>query len=259
MGSRAEIAQFDVLEQLAERVRPVTLADQQVLPVLPALESLLPSAGLQRGSVIETRGRGATSLALAIAAGPSEAGSWTVSVGLPHLGLAAADEMGVDLGRLAVVADPDPARWGSVIAALIGAFDVVLVRAPRRAGANDVRRLGARVRERGTVLVHVADVDRVWPEGPDIALTITSGNWQGLGEGHGHLRARRVEVAATGRRRAAQPRNASLWLPGPDGLVAPVEPTPVALGDRTPPPVHTGLDRRPDVESESDELAELAG
>ena len=218
--SLESLERLEMLEQLAERVRPVTLADQQVLPALPALEQLLPNGGLQRGTMIETRGRGATSLALSLAAGPSRAGSWTASVGLPRLGLAAAAELGVDLARLAVVADPEPSQWGSVVAELIGAFDVVLVRVPRRARAVDARRVGARARERGTVLVHLADSERSWPEGPDLCLAVTSMSWDGLGEGHGHLRARRVEVAATGRRRAARPKHASLWLPDSDGRVS---------------------------------------
>jgi len=43
--------------------------------------------------------------------------------------------------------------------------------------------------------------------------------WQGLGDGHGHLQARRLTVEATGRRRSAQPRRAELWLPDPDGHI----------------------------------------
>lgn len=265
MGPRPEISDLDklerlgLLEQLAERVRPVTLADQQVLPVLPALEPLLPSEGMQprgvqRGTLIETRGRGATSLALALAAGPSEAGSWTVSVGLPRLGLAAAAEFGVDLGRLAVIGEPEPAQWGSAVAAVVGSFDVVLLRAPRRVRPVDARRLVARARERGTVLVHVSDAEHVWPEGPDLGLTVASMKWEGLGGGHGHLRARRVEVTATGRRRAARPRRASLWLPGPDGLIAPAEPALTVLPGDASLPADTSPARESKAESDVAQL-----
>ncbi len=265
METRSEyggLTQIDTLEQLVERVRPVTLADQQVLPVLPALGPLLPGAGLQRGSVVETRGRGATSLALALAVGPSEAGSWTVSVGLSRLGLAAAAELGIDLGLLALVREPEPAQWGSVVAALIGAFDVVLVRVPRRVRRVDARRLIARARERGTVIVHVADSESFWPEGPDLVLAVASMAWEGLGVGHGHLRARRVEVAATGRRRASRPKNASLWLPGPDGRIATVDSGPVALPAHTTSrehaELHGGVEVGPMV-SDPAELTELVG
>lgn len=38
------------LRTLVERTRPVSTADQRVLPVLPAIEELLPARGLRRGS-----------------------------------------------------------------------------------------------------------------------------------------------------------------------------------------------------------------
>ena len=101
---------------------------------------------------------GTTSLALALAAGASQAGSWVAAVGLGSLGLVAAAELGVALDRLVLVDDPgrDRAGWASVVAALVDGFDVVLV-AAGSAGSRpaDARRLVARVRERGAVLVAV--------------------------------------------------------------------------------------------------------
>jgi hypothetical protein len=208
-------------EELADTVRPVALARERQLPVLPGLESLLPEAGLRRGSVVAAQGRGATSLALALAAGPSSSGSWTAAVGLPALGLRAAGELGVALHRLALVPDPDPATWATVVAALVDAFDVVLARPDRRARPSDGRRLTARARERGAVLVLLGPLGK-WLEGPDLRLTVAGSAWEGLGDGHGHLRARRLTVEATGRRHASRPRRADLWLPGPSGGVHPV-------------------------------------
>lgn len=234
----------DQLAALGARVQPTTLAREQRLTVLPALESLVPGGGLRRGSTLSVDGPAATSLALATAAGPSQDGAWVVAVGFPSLGLLAAAELGVALERLVLVADPgdsdDAAAWPAVVAALVDAFEVVLVHADRRVRAADGRRLVARTRERGAVLVQVGG-DRptgtVWPEGADVTFTVADATWEGLGEGHGHLRSRRVSVEAGGRREAARPRRAELWLPSADGTVEEVLPEPVRLrGPSVPAP-----------------------
>lgn len=202
---------------LPEPVRPVSLAGQRLLPVLPALAGLLPGGGLRRGSTVSVEG--STSLALAVLAGPSGAGSWCAAVGLPSLGLVAAAELGVAVERLALVAAPGD-DWAAVVAALLDALDVVVVGAPRRrASPADARRLVARARERGAVLVPLGRWD-----GADVRLSVTAGGWQGLGNGSGHLRARLVEVVAEGRGAAARPRRARLWLPSADGAVSPAGP-----------------------------------
>jgi hypothetical protein len=158
-----------------------------------------------------------------------------VAVGLPDLGLAAAAEVGIDLTRLALVDAPAasagaPARWAEVVGALVGAFDLILLGPTHAVRLGDARRLAARARERGTTLLLAGlggpgNGRRSWPEGPDLQLAVTGTTWQGLGQGHGYLRARQVHLEATGRRRAARPRSADLWLLDPDGRVAPVEPT----------------------------------
>ncbi|MDP9071773.1 MAG: hypothetical protein M3N68_10965 [Actinomycetota bacterium] len=200
------------LPQNARPVGPVSLAGEHVLPVLPALESLLPGRSLRRGSTVAVVG--STSLALALLAAPTSAGSWCAAVGFPSLGLAAAAEVGVALGRLALVAAPGT-DWPAVVAALLDGLDVVVVRPPTRVRPGDARRLAARVRERGAVLIPVG----TW-EGADVRLTITARRWEGVGDGHGHLRARLAEVLAEGRGAAARPQRAQLWLPAPGGGVA---------------------------------------
>ena len=217
-AARATGAELIRLAEIAERARPVALAREQVLPVLPALESVLPG-GLRRGSTVTVAG--STSLALALLAGPVQAGSWVATVGVSSLGLAAASELGVALDRLVLVADPPADAWPTVVATLVDAFDVVLVRP--RARVNDARRLAARTRERGAVLVILGD-DRAWPEAPEVRLAITASEWFGLGAGYGHLRARRVRVEVDGRRGAARPRSADLWLPAAGGGVEKYEP-----------------------------------
>jgi hypothetical protein len=199
------------LEDLAQRVRPVTLAGEQLLPVPRALEPLLPDRGLRRGGTVAVDG--SLALALALVAGASAAGSWVVAVGLPDLGVVAAAEAGIVLERLALVPKAGPAAWGAVVAALLDAIDVVLVRPPARLSAAVARRLAARARERRSVLLPVG---AGWPIPPDLRLAVTASQWEGLGQGYGRLEARKVEVAAAGRGAAVLERRAKLWLPSPD-------------------------------------------
>ena len=208
------------LRDIAGRTRPLTLAADRHLPVLPALAPLLPEAGLRRGSTIAVAG--SVTLALALLAGPSAAGSWSAVVGLPSLGAEAAAELGVALERLALVPEPGIERWSVVVAALLEELDVVLAVPPRQVRAAHARRLTARARERGGVLV-VLGGRELGTEPVDLRLTVMGGRWTGLGRGHGRLLAREVEVVARGRRAAARERRARLWLPGPDGGVAVVD------------------------------------
>ncbi|MCU1463852.1 MAG: hypothetical protein JWO37_3927, partial [Acidimicrobiales bacterium] len=89
-------------------------------------------------------------------------------------------------------------------------------------------------RERGSVLVlglaggarasprpRPGPVATAWPEGVDVRLAVSRAQWEGLGQGHGRLAGRRVEVVVSGRRSATRERRAPLWLPAPGGGVAP--------------------------------------
>ena len=79
-------ARRDRLRLVADRAAPLALARERTLPLLSAVADLFPDGALRRGSVVGVDGVGATSLALAVAAGPSAAGSWTAVVGDPGLG-----------------------------------------------------------------------------------------------------------------------------------------------------------------------------
>ena len=85
--------------------------------MLPPSRPLLPGGGLRRGATVSVTAAagvgGATSLALALVAEASRAGSWVAAVGLPSLGLVAADELGVALERLVLVAAPGARRPGA--------------------------------------------------------------------------------------------------------------------------------------------------
>ena len=193
-----------------------TLAVERLLPVVPALEPLLPGRGLRRGTTVTVTRSAA--LALALVAGASAAGSWVAAVGLPDLGIVAAAESGIALERLALVPVPGARVWPTVVAALLDAVDVVLVRSPPRLPAAQARRLAARARERGAVLVPIG----AWSQPADLRLAVTSSTWQGLGQGHGHLRARQAEVSISGRGAATRERRVLLWLPSHNGTIAQV-------------------------------------
>jgi hypothetical protein len=183
---------------------------------------------------VATAGSAATSLALALTGPATAAGSWCAVVGVDDLGLLAAAELGVDLGRTLVVADPGPDGWASVVASLLDAVEVVLVRPGHAIVPTTRRRLVARARDRGSVLIHVGGRATVWAEAPDLTISSGASCWEGIGAGHGRLRARRVEVEVAGRRGAVRPRRAELWLPGPDGRLALAEPRTVASSPAEP-------------------------
>jgi hypothetical protein len=133
----------------------------------------------------------------------------------------AADAAGITLARFALVPDPGT-DWPAIVAALLDAFEVVLLRPPGRADAATRRRLAARVRERRRALVVLARDVPATDWSFDVHLTGTTGVWEGLGWGAGHLRSRQLQIRAGGRRLAGRPRHASVWLPDAEGHVATV-------------------------------------
>jgi hypothetical protein len=200
---------------VAAHSRPVATADSRVLAVPAALAGCFPDGGIRRGStVVIGPATGGVSLALALTAAAVGDGAWAAAVALPSLGLLAAAELGVRLERMALVPAPSD-RWPAVVAALLDGMDLLLLGPPARVRSADARRLMARAREQGTVLV-VLDPpgSRHWPEAADLRLTIAGATWEGLGLGYGHLQSRRVEVVVTGRRAATRERRAAMWLPG---------------------------------------------
>jgi hypothetical protein len=176
--------------------------------VIDALGPVLPDAGLRRGTVVAVGGAAATSLALALAAAPSVAGSWVGAVGMPSLGLLAAASSESRSSGCLLVAAPPPGEWATVVATLIDGVDVVLVRLPRSVRTGEARRLQARGRQRGAVLIVVGPPH---PLEPDVTLAVEEEEWVGLAEGAGHLQGRRVGVVAVGRRAA---RAIAAWLCG---------------------------------------------
>jgi hypothetical protein len=192
-----------------------TAAVDRVLPTLPAISELLAGPGLRGGSAYSVRGSSA--LVMAMMAGPSAEGAWCGVVGLPSFGAEAARGLGVDLDRLVLVPDPEH-DWLNVVAALVDALTVVVVRPPGEVTPGEASRLAARLRTRGVVLIAVGS----WP-GSEARLEVESNTWTGLGSGEGLLAARQATVVVTGRRAAGRQRKHQLWLPGPDGAIRSVE------------------------------------
>lgn len=197
---RADPEALRRLVAAAGMATPVSLAGERLLPLAAPLDAVV--GGLRRGSVVSVGP--SPGLALQVAAGPSGTGSWVAAVGLPGLGAVAAAEAGVDLARLLVV-DVPPEGWTEAVAAAVDGIDVVLAGVPPRLRAGDARRLAARVRERGTVLVAVDGLAGPgiaggrWPERADLGLRVTGRSWAGLGAGHGHLSGGNLEVVVSGR------------------------------------------------------------
>lgn len=221
----AEPEQSDEISRLRtqlERVQGRRL-DAPVLPVHPALASLLPGGGLRPGAAYSLPR--STSLLLALLGQPSQSGAWCGVVGMPRLGAEAAEGMGVDLSRLVLIPDPGP-RWLAVTATVSEVLPVVAVRPPGRASDGEVSRLAARLRDRGAVLL----VQGPWPQA-EAVLEVGDPVWTGVGHGHGYLDGRAVTVTSSSRR-WPRPRQERLLLPDASGslAVAPAIGTVSAIG-----------------------------
>jgi len=181
------------LAEAGEVARPVTQAGDRALPVPGELGEVIPA--LRRGSVVAVEGgtgAGATSVALRLAAAATAAGEWAAAVELHgSLGGLAAAEAGVALERFAVVRRVPPARWAAVVAALLDGIGLVLAEVPHDARAADARRLAARARERGVVLVGVDG----WPAEAALRVRAEGSEWRGLGRGTGLLARRELKVS----------------------------------------------------------------
>jgi hypothetical protein len=158
-------------------------------------------------------------MATLLAAGAVEVGAWMGVAAAPTLGVQACREAGVCVERMVAVREPaggafDDAMWGQVLATLIDGFDIVVFGAAARVRAGTARRLQARLQHRGAVVVLVGEAGSF---SCDQQLASVA-QWQGLGEGHGHLRSRQVHLTLEGRR-MQRPRRDALWYPSPSGVI----------------------------------------
>ncbi|HLS26263.1 MAG TPA: hypothetical protein VK063_10360 [Beutenbergiaceae bacterium] len=182
---------------------------QDGFAVPPLLEELLPG-GLRRGTIAEVRGSTSVLLALAEAAAGEE--RWCVLVGMPDVGWAAAAAVGLDLHRVVAVPQPGP-EAAEVLGALVDGFDVVLVGPCPQLRPAARRSLGARLRQRGAVLL----TDQSWP-GAHLTLQARSVGWRGVGHGHGLLTGQEMLIQRMGRGHLGGPAHQVRLLVGPHGL-----------------------------------------
>jgi len=186
------------LAALGDRVAPLAMAHERTLPVPDALGGLFVEGGLVRGRTLACRGPAATSTALTLVAPAMASGAWMAVIDVPTVGLDAACELGVPLERVvAVGTDGDAARWSDVVAAAADGFDILLVRVPADVPPATVRKLAVRLRQRDVVTIVLGDPGSMAHDG---IIETEASQWSGLGDGHGHLRARDVAVQASGRR-----------------------------------------------------------
>jgi hypothetical protein len=177
----------------------------RLLPVIEEFRPFLPwPGGLLRGATVAAVG--SSSLQLALLAGGMSQGGWAAVVGQPWFGVAAAQEYGVPLERLALVPDPGP-DWPTVVGALIDGVDMVVLTVPDPA-AGIVRSLQARAREKGCVLVPTGR----WP-GSDLVVERTAVEWAGLGKGRGRLRWQKATFQTSGRGKAGRLRTLEMIFP----------------------------------------------
>ncbi len=215
----------EVMAQLAQRVEPVTLAHERVLAVPDCLASLCPHGGIPRGWSVGTDGPGGRSLALGVLAEALGDEGWAAVVGAGDVGWWAAARMGVRLDRVVLIEPPPRGQWSGVLAALLGSVEVIVLDGSVAIGLRDARRLQARAREQETTLLHLpASQTQGWPGSFDLRFVVTPESWEGIGDGHGHLQARRATVGAAGRRVGLRPATVSIWLPGPDGSLSLADP-----------------------------------
>ena len=169
------------------------------------LGGLLPGGAVRRGSVVTLAGpMGTTSVLLPLLAAATVTGEWAAVVEPgATLGGAAIAEAGVALERCAIVRRVPADRWAVTVAALLEGATLVAAWVPQGVRIGDARRLVARARERGAVLVAMESVPGVrsvpWPAEAALRLHVQPGSWCGLASGHGLLSGRDLQVRVEGR------------------------------------------------------------
>jgi hypothetical protein len=215
----------DALERIARETCPATLAGDRRLAVADPLGALLPDGGLRRGSVVTLSGSsGTTSVLLPLLAAATATGEWTAVVEPGDtLGGAAVAEAGVAMERCAVVRRVRADRWAMVVAALLEGVTLVAAWVPPGVRLGDARRLAARARERGAVLVAMESVAGVrsaaWPAEAALRLQVHPGPWRFTDDGdstsgHGLLSERDLQVRVEGRGAAREGRVGALAVAG---------------------------------------------
>lgn len=167
----------ETVVRLGELVRPVSLAADRVVAMPEPWGLMLPGGGLRRGSVMSiegARGAGVTSVALRLAAAVTGIGEWAAFCTDDLLAAPAVHEAEVAPSRLVVVRAVPSRRRAEVLAALVEGVSLAVVGPAHRPGAAEARKLAARARERGTILVSQGP----WPARADLRLRVEGSAWR---------------------------------------------------------------------------------
>ncbi len=205
-------------EELAARIRPVSLAKSRTLPLGEPWNTLVPGGTIRRGSsvVVEAApGWGGFSLALTLVSGASALGHWAAVVGVDDPGVVAMAELGVDLRRVLFVPRPRGA-WAESAADLLDGVDLLILRPPARAAHGAARRLVDRVRDGGSVLVVLSEPRTPWPLPADLTLRVVRAQWSTSSR----LDARYLTVRVDGRGAASNGGEHVVVVPNHQGRAA---------------------------------------
>ncbi|CAB4659167.1 unannotated protein [freshwater metagenome] len=198
--------------QFAQRVSARAEAGFGPVPVAPALASLLPSSGLERGGVYACAGDAPMSLLFSLVATATSVGSWLACVDVPRVGLMAAHEYGVALQRVMCVSTGGHTQsYAQVVGALVDGIDLVVLSSPA-CSAAEARRIVARAKASGSVLLILG---RAGQFSPDVVLSSSTTEWHF----HTHASSRTMSVQAHGRRVYNQ-RALTVQLPAADGAAS---------------------------------------
>lgn len=207
------IAGVETAASLAQRQQHARSTRWSAVPLADQLSSLLPERGLVRGHQYQITGDASLSLMYALAARATDTGSWLAMVNMPRAGMTAAREHGIAMHRVLNVSTPanaSSAVWSAVVGALVDGVDLVAV-SQVRCSPHDARRLAARVRASGAVLLMVGPHGACVPDGR-FSVSTTRWNFDA------HLRSREARIIYVGRR-SPTPRHCDVLLPGSSGRI----------------------------------------
>jgi hypothetical protein len=181
------------IETLQQRIRALEAGGltEAVFPVSEPLRELFPDGGLRRGIMYQCDS--SASLVWSLLAEASSRGIWCALVGLPDMGIAAAQDMGVNVDRLVLVPYPGE-QWLPVVGALSDVVGIIALGPVARPSDRMTATLMGRLRERDTTLL----VSSTWPK-VEANIRVTSHHWEGLGRGHGMLSHHRLGLSFTAR------------------------------------------------------------
>lgn len=163
----------------------------------------LPSLALMPGKIVGLEGPagwGLTRVGLTLLAAPSQVGTVVViDARGGWLSPLAAWEVGVKPGRLVVVRCADRKLWGQVTAAILEGVAAVYAEVPPGVGENELRRLAALTRARKAGLA-LRPLRGQLPGGiTHLRINGAGVSWEGVDQGHGRLRERRLALEVSGK------------------------------------------------------------